>query len=97
MTITKHAALILFTFILLLLLYFHLHRAPLDQFLQSSTFHHQHHPTIHTVIDITNFRFLIRPEICSTAPLTMVFMIHSAPKNRRAREAIRASWGRWSS
>lgn len=97
MSITKPACLLSFVFILLLLFYFPLHSTTFTPYPKPTTFNHKHHPNSHTIIDITNFRFLIRPDICSTAPLAMVFMVHSAPKNRRARDAIRSSWGRWSS
>lgn len=48
-----------------------------------------------TLVNLTDFRFLINNERCRDAPdLFMVIFVHSAPANFEKRRAIRETWGR---
>ena len=53
------------------------------------------HPNNLTVINLEEFQFLLNKDHCASSPVTFLFLIHSAPANWMAREAIRNSWGRW--
>ena len=46
-----------------------------------------------TVVNITNFQFLINNDICGTGPVSFVFTVHSAVGNRERRDTGRAGWG----
>ena len=46
-----------------------------------------------TLINITNFQFIINNDICNMATISLVVIIHSAPQNIKARDIIRESWG----
>ena len=42
-----------------------------------------------TLINITNFKFLINSDICNVSKISLVTMIHSSCQNNEAREMIR--------
>eukprot|EP00092_Neocalanus_flemingeri_P033683 GFUD01036616.1.p1 GENE.GFUD01036616.1~~GFUD01036616.1.p1 ORF type:complete len:397 (+),score=103.23 GFUD01036616.1:92-1282(+) len=46
-----------------------------------------------TLINITNFKFIINNDICNTTPISLVVIVHSAPQNNKARDIIRSTWG----
>ena len=46
-----------------------------------------------TLINITNFRFIINTDICNVERIALVTIIHSAADNKQARSMIRESWG----
>ena len=46
-----------------------------------------------TLINITNFQFIINNDICNMTTISLVVIIHSAPQNIKARDIIRESWG----
>ena len=56
------------------------------------------HPANMTVIDLEHFQFLLNDDHCAaTSPISLLILVHSAPDNWMARQAIRSSWGRYSS
>ena len=42
-----------------------------------------------TLINITNFKFLINNDICNVSPVAIVTIVHSAVENKAARDIIR--------
>ena len=46
-----------------------------------------------TLINITNFQFIINNEICNITTISLVIIVHSAPHNIHLRNMIRNSWG----
>ena len=42
-----------------------------------------------TLINITNFSFILNNDICDINPLTIIIIIHSATANTEARDIIR--------
>ena len=56
------------------------------------------HPANMTVINLEQFQFLLNADHCrSTSPVSLLLLVHSAPGNWMARQAIRSSWGRYPS
>ena len=54
------------------------------------------HPANMTVIDLEQFQFLLNDDHCAAAsPISLLLLVHSAPDNWMARQAIRSSWGRY--
>ena len=43
-----------------------------------------------TLINITNFKFLINNDICDVTPVAIVTIVHTAAKNKKARDIIRS-------
>ena len=53
------------------------------------------HPANMTVINLEQFQFLLNDDHCSaSSPISLLLLVHSAPDNWMARQAIRNSWGR---
>ena len=46
-----------------------------------------------TLINLSNFKFLINTDICNVERIALVSIIHSAADNKPARSMIRESWG----
>ena len=42
-----------------------------------------------TLINMTNFKFLINNDICNVTPVAIVTIVHSAAQNEKARDIIR--------
>ena len=56
------------------------------------------HPANMTVINLDQFEFLLNKDHCNfnaTSPVSLLILVHSAPDNWMARQAIRNSWGRY--
>jgi len=57
---------------------------------------HRHidlHPPHLTLIDIKNLNILINQDICNVEHISLVTIVHSAPRNTEARDIIRKTWG----
>jgi len=46
-----------------------------------------------TLINITNFQFIINNDICNVSKIPIVTIIHSAIENKESRKMIRETWG----
>ena len=42
-----------------------------------------------TLINMTNFKFLINNDVCNVTPIAIVTIVHSAVENKKARDIIR--------
>ena len=62
--------------------------------LQSSQTDVHLHPANLTLINLDQFQFLVNQDQCANSPISLLVLVHSAPGNWRARQAIRNSWGR---
>ena len=51
--------------------------------------HQQLFPDNLTLINITNFSFILNNDICNISPLTIIIIVHSSTKNKYARDVIR--------
>ena len=57
---------------------------------------HEHHDLFDrnlSLINITNFKFIINSDICNVERISLVTIIHSAAQNKDARKMIRDTWG----
>ena len=43
-----------------------------------------------TLINMTNFKFLINNDICNVTPIAIVTIVHTAAQNKKARDIIRS-------
>ena len=51
--------------------------------------HHDLYTRNLTLINITNFKFIINNDICNVTPIALVTIVHSALGNKEARDIIR--------
>jgi hypothetical protein len=55
--------------------------------------HHDLYTRNLTLINITNFKFIINNDICNVTPIALVTIVHTALGNKEARDIIRTTWG----